>query len=66
EAEHLAPELKRLTPLVEDALLQIHRDPTGTRLEVTPLGRHFIRNVCAVFDQYLEIDQGQRRYSMTA
>lgn len=66
EAEHLAPELERLIPLVEDALLHIHRDAGGTHLELTSLGRHFIRNVCAVFDQYLEIDQGQRRYSMTA
>lgn len=35
-------------------------------LLVTPLGRHFIRNVCAVFDAYLEADASSRRYSATA
>ena len=35
-------------------------------IDVTPLGRHFIRNVCATFDAYLEADNGARRYSATA
>ena len=62
---HFASELRRLQPMAADGLLVI-TPQAGTTLQVTPLGRHFIRNVCAVFDQYLEEDQGTRRYSMTA
>lgn len=65
DADALAAELARLAPLQADGLVEIHADPAGTRLQVTPLGRHFIRNVCAAFDEKLEADAGQRRYSMT-
>ncbi len=56
-----ADELQRLTPFVDDGLLEI-RD---RRLTVSPLGRAFIRNICMVFDRYLERDLAQRRYSQT-
>lgn len=55
-------EMEALAPLEADGLVVRH----VAGIEVTPLGRHFIRNVCAVFDQYLEADAGQRRYSQTA
>jgi len=55
-------EWERLAPLEADGL--VRRLPDG--LDVTPLGRHFIRNVCAVFDRYLEADPAARRYSATA
>lgn len=57
-----AAELARLEPLEADGL--VVRLPDG--VDVTPLGRHFIRNVCSVFDQYFESDVAQRRYSQTA
>lgn len=48
-AEDFALELERLAPLEEDGL--VRRD--GNQLEVTPLGRLFVRNVAMVFDTYL-------------
>ncbi|HEX8437829.1 oxygen-independent coproporphyrinogen III oxidase [Archangium sp.] len=44
-----ALELERLRPLEDDGL--VHRE--GSQLEVTPLGRLFVRNVAMVFDTYL-------------
>ena len=58
----LAAELDKLAPLEADALV-VH---TPGHVQVTELGRFFIRNVCAIFDRYLEVDDGQRRYSETA
>ncbi len=40
----------RLEELREDGLIEI----AGPELRVTPAGRAFIRNVCAVFDDYLK------------
>lgn len=51
-----------LAGMQADGLLVLRADG----LDVTPLGRHFIRNVCATFDVYLEADNGARRYSATA
>jgi oxygen-independent coproporphyrinogen-3 oxidase len=50
-------ELKKLEPFVADGLLEIK----SGALDVTGLGRYFIRNICMVFDRYL--DAG--RYSKT-
>ena len=61
-SRRFAPELERLAPLVRDGLVL----PREDGLDVTPLGRHFIRNVCSVFDRYFESDPAQRRYSATA
>jgi oxygen-independent coproporphyrinogen-3 oxidase len=55
-------ERMRLAPLGADGLVRVD----GDTVFVTPLGRHFIRNVCAVFDRYLEADAAARRYSHTA
>jgi oxygen-independent coproporphyrinogen-3 oxidase len=57
-----AAERERLRPLEADGLLR--QDDAG--IEVTPLGRHFIRNICSVFDAYFEADAEARRYSHTA
>lgn len=62
DATHFAAELEALAPMAEDGLVVLD----GDTVQVTELGRHFIRNVCAVFDAYLEGDQGARRYSQTA
>lgn len=54
-------ELQRLEPLAADGLL--HR--RGTLLEVSEIGRFFIRNICMVFDRYLEGEAASRAYSRT-
>jgi oxygen-independent coproporphyrinogen-3 oxidase len=61
-AGDFADERARLAPLEADGLVVVAEDG----VEVTALGRHFIRNVCAVFDRYLEADAAARRYSHTA
>ncbi|MBZ4416917.1 oxygen-independent coproporphyrinogen III oxidase [Myxococcus sp. RHSTA-1-4] len=48
-ASYFAPELERLKPFEDDGLVA----RTGTQLELTPLGRLFVRNVAMVFDAYL-------------
>ena len=43
------PELERLQPMVDDGLARITQDA----IEVTDTGRLFVRNLCMVFDAYL-------------
>lgn len=61
-AGDFAKERAALLPLQADGLCTVREDG----VDVTPLGRHFIRNICSVFDAYLEADAGERRYSATA
>ena len=49
--DYFAPELVRLRELEQDGLLDIGADA----LRVTPKGRLLIRNVCMVFDRYLNL-----------
>lgn len=62
EGVDFAAELARLAPFQADGLVVVE----GREIRVTALGRHFIRNVCATFDRYLEADAAARRYSATA
>ena len=62
EAAQLQEPLARLGPMVTDGMLVVEADA----VQVTPLGRFFLRNICAVFDRYLEEDAPTRRYSETA
>ncbi|HEX8702602.1 MAG TPA: oxygen-independent coproporphyrinogen III oxidase [Myxococcaceae bacterium] len=55
-----ALELERLRAFEEDGLVV----RTGTQLELTPLGRLFVRNVAMVFDAYLGWRE-QTRFSQT-
>jgi oxygen-independent coproporphyrinogen-3 oxidase len=48
-ARYFASELERLRPFEDDGLLV----RSGTQLELTALGRLFVRNVAMVFDAYL-------------
>lgn len=48
--EYFASELQRLTPMVEDGLIEL----TETDLTVTAAGRLLIRNICMTFDAYLK------------
>jgi oxygen-independent coproporphyrinogen-3 oxidase len=56
---HFSDELGALQGFREDEML----DVTNGVLEVTDLGRFFIRNICMTFDQYLA--PGKGRYSKT-
>lgn len=55
--QYFAGALQQLQPFVADGLVTISAD----RLQVTPLGRLWVRSICASFDAYLQ--QGQQRYS---
>jgi len=60
-ADYLAEDLKRLEPLEKDGLVEL----SDNSINVTSTGRFFIRNVCMVFDRYLEADDSKRTYSRT-
>lgn len=49
--------LQQLQPFMEDGLVEVY----AGRLQVTELGRLWVRSICACFDAYLQ--QGQQRYS---
>jgi len=59
--DKFADENNRLLAMQDDGLLSL----SEKAIEVTPLGRAFVRNICMVFDQYLEQDPAERRYSQT-
>lgn len=56
---YFSAERERLRPFEEDGLLRVE----GSQVEVTPLGRFFVRNVAMVFDAYLA--EGHRTFSRT-
>jgi oxygen-independent coproporphyrinogen-3 oxidase len=57
-----APELARLGEHERDGLCVV----SGGRVEVTPLGRVFVRNLAMVFDAYLPETPAERpRFSRT-
>jgi oxygen-independent coproporphyrinogen-3 oxidase len=61
-AETFAEELEALKGLEDDGLVHLR----GETVEVTPLGRIFVRNIAMVFDQYLKTpESGDRRFSRT-
>ena len=55
-ADYFASELVRLRALAADGLVSISPE----WISVTPQGRLLIRNVCMVFDQYLQADAAPR------
>ncbi|MFO7653782.1 MAG: oxygen-independent coproporphyrinogen III oxidase [Candidatus Krumholzibacteriia bacterium] len=60
--DELLPEaLGRLAPVVAEGLAVIHPD----RLEVTELGRYFLRNVAMAFDAYLDDSEEKPLFSRT-
>lgn len=54
-SEYFADELQVLTPMQTDGLVTISVDG----IQVLPVGRLLIRNICMVFDRYLEQKQQQ-------
>ena len=70
EVEALAGQgLEQLFPDAWEALADMEADGLVKRgaeeLVVTELGRHFLRNVCMLFDRYLEEQVKEGRYSQT-
>lgn len=61
--DYFADALVQLRPLADDGLVDI----TADRINVTPTGRLFLRNIGMCFDRYLKEATGERpRYSRTA
>jgi oxygen-independent coproporphyrinogen-3 oxidase len=60
-ANYFAPELEKLRVLAKDGLLTMDDE----WLCVTMKGRLLIRNICMVFDRYLQEKQDRPRYSKT-
>lgn len=58
--EHFEKELKGLKSFEEDGLVEIRKD----EIEVKPMGRLVIRNICMVFDEYLK-NSGDKIFSRT-
>jgi len=50
-------ELQRLQPFIEDNMVEM----TSDKIVVTPIGRLWVRSICACFDAYLQ--HNQQRYS---
>ena len=59
--DYFKSELEALHPMVDDGLLKINPHS----LEVSQLGRYFIRNICMKFDRYLAKENPVNRYSKT-
>ncbi len=59
--EHFSAELQALEPMRRDGLVALE----GGTLQVTELGKPYVRNICMVFDQYLPA-QAEGRFSRTS
>jgi oxygen-independent coproporphyrinogen-3 oxidase len=57
--DYFANELERLRTMQDDGLLAVD----GGHIEVLPPGRLLIRNICMVFDRYLDSDAQTTRFS---
>ena len=56
---YFADELQELKALAQAGLLMLD----GRWISVTPRGRMLVRNVCMVFDRYLQADRDRARFS---
>ena len=54
-------ELQALNKLAEDGLVEIEADG----IEITPVGRFFLRNIAMVFDAYSKVRGREARFSKT-
>jgi oxygen-independent coproporphyrinogen-3 oxidase len=59
--DYFAQEIPRLRALEDDGLMVLDAE----KIVVTPKGRLLIRNICMVFDRYLQASDTQPRYSKT-
>jgi oxygen-independent coproporphyrinogen III oxidase len=56
---YFARELGELTQMAGDGLVELQKN----WIEVTPKGRLLVRNICMVFDGYLNHERAPARYS---
>ena len=61
--KHFAQELALLQCFVDDALLDISETNDTLILQVTELGRFFVRNIASCFDAYLQREGAHRLFS---
>ena len=62
EIDYFSFELEKLKDFEEDGLIKIQ----SSKIEVTPLGQFFLRNIASVFDFYLQNKNGKQKiYSKT-
>jgi len=57
--EHFAPEREKLQVMQADGLLRVQDDS----IQVMPAGRLLVRNICMVFDRYLQKESDKTIYS---
>ena len=57
--EYFSEELNKLGSMVDDKLLQIDAE----KIKVLPTGRFFIRNICSVFDRYMNHGASNKHFS---
>lgn len=55
------PIANQLSPMIEDGLVELN----GRKVTVTEQGKPFVRNVCMVFDPYLQVPVSKPTFSMT-
>lgn len=55
------PIANQLSPMIEDGLVELN----GRKVTVTERGKPFVRNVCMVFDPYLQVPVSKPTFSMT-
>jgi len=58
-SDYFLEELPKLETMADDGLLEL----TADGIQVRPEGRLLIRNICMVFDAYLNQGKGQQRFS---
>ena len=59
--DYFFEEAKHIHNCIEDGLI----DEDSKKIQVTDLGKIFIRNVCMGFDYYLRQKNGHQRFSRT-
>ncbi|MEW5855153.1 MAG: oxygen-independent coproporphyrinogen III oxidase [Myxococcota bacterium] len=59
--EYFAPELRKLAPLQEDGLVELHPESVS----ITPTGQMLLRNIAYAFDAYAREPGAPGRYSQT-
>lgn len=60
-ASYFEKEMEAAAAMAADGLLVMD----GRSIELTPVGRHFVRNLCMVFDRYLDRDAKKPVHSKT-
>lgn len=60
---YFAVEINSLQGFVDDALIELSEESNSVNLQVTDLGRFFVRNIASCFDTYLRQEGAHRLFS---